>query len=51
METSNENTDCFGGEKPEFRAQMADMHPIGRIGKADEIAEAAIWLSSSKSRS
>ena len=39
----------FAGEKPEFRAQMTAMHPIGRIGKSDEIADAAIWLSSSKS--
>ena len=39
----------FAGEKPEFRAQMAAMHPIGRIGKSEEIADGAIWLSSSKS--
>ena len=39
----------FAGEKPEFRAQMTAMHPIGRIGKPDDIADAAIWLSSSKS--
>src|SRR5882724_11508230 len=36
----------FVGEKPDLRAQMTGMHPIGRIGKPEEIAEAAIWLSS-----
>lgn len=39
----------FAGEKPELRAQLTAMHPIGRIGKSEEIADAAIWLSSSKS--
>ena len=39
----------FAGDKPEFRAQMSAMHPIGRIGQPEDMAEAAIWLSSSKS--
>jgi NAD(P)-dependent dehydrogenase (short-subunit alcohol dehydrogenase family) len=39
----------FAGENPEFRAQITALHPIGRIGKSEEIADAAIWLSSSKS--
>jgi len=39
----------FAGEKPEFRAQITALHPIGRIGKSKEIADAAIWLSSSRS--
>jgi len=39
----------FAGDKPEFRAQITALHPIGRIGKSEEIADAAIWLSSSKS--
>ena len=38
----------FAGDKPEFREQMNAMHPIGRIGQPEEMAEAAIWLSSSK---
>jgi NAD(P)-dependent dehydrogenase (short-subunit alcohol dehydrogenase family) len=38
----------FADDKPEFRAQMSAMHPIGRIGKPEDMAEAAIWLSSSK---
>jgi len=29
----------FAGEKPEFRAQMNAMHPIGRIGKPEEMAD------------
>jgi NAD(P)-dependent dehydrogenase (short-subunit alcohol dehydrogenase family) len=39
----------FAGDKPEFRAQITALHPIGRIGTSEEIADAAIWLSSSKS--
>jgi NAD(P)-dependent dehydrogenase (short-subunit alcohol dehydrogenase family) len=39
----------FGGDRPESRAAMTALHPIGRIGTPEEIAEAVIWLSSSKS--
>jgi NAD(P)-dependent dehydrogenase (short-subunit alcohol dehydrogenase family) len=39
----------FVGEKAEAHAAMAAMHPIGRIGTPEEIADAVIWLCSSKS--
>jgi NAD(P)-dependent dehydrogenase (short-subunit alcohol dehydrogenase family) len=38
----------FIGENAETRAYVMGKHPIGRIGKSEEIADAAIWLSSSK---
>ncbi len=38
----------FVGDSAETRAYIMGKHPIGRIGKSEEIAEAAIWLSSSK---
>lgn len=39
----------FAGESKEFRAAMTALHPIGRIGTSEEIADAVIWLSSKKS--
>jgi NAD(P)-dependent dehydrogenase (short-subunit alcohol dehydrogenase family) len=39
----------FAGDSPESRAAMTALHPIGRIGTSEEIADAVIWLSSNKS--
>jgi NAD(P)-dependent dehydrogenase (short-subunit alcohol dehydrogenase family) len=39
----------FVGEKAENKAALTAMHPIGRIGTPEEIADAVIWLSSEKS--
>jgi NAD(P)-dependent dehydrogenase (short-subunit alcohol dehydrogenase family) len=36
------------GGNAEAMAQMGAMHPIGRIGKPEEVADAVIWLCSDK---
>jgi NAD(P)-dependent dehydrogenase (short-subunit alcohol dehydrogenase family) len=38
----------FVGDNDDFRTAMANMHPIGRVGQAHEVADAVIWLSSDK---
>lgn len=35
-------------ENPESLNTLVSMHPIGRLGEAEEVAELVIWLSSSK---
>src|SRR3979411_1322668 len=39
----------FVGDKAENQAAVTAMHPIGRIGPPEEVADAVIWLSSAKS--
>jgi NAD(P)-dependent dehydrogenase (short-subunit alcohol dehydrogenase family) len=34
------------GTHPEVYEQIAELHPIGRLGKSEEMAEAAVWLCS-----
>jgi len=34
------------GEQPEAYEQAAAMHPVGRLGKSEEIADAVVWLCS-----
>ncbi|GAB4029315.1 hypothetical protein GCM10028774_00750 [Spirosoma jeollabukense] len=33
---------------PETIQQLIDTHPVGRLGKAEKVAELVIWLSSDK---
>jgi NAD(P)-dependent dehydrogenase (short-subunit alcohol dehydrogenase family) len=35
-------------EHPDAQSQIAALHPVKRLGTAEEIAEAALWLSSSR---
>jgi len=37
-----------GGPGTDFFNQLAGMHPIGRLGRPEEIAEAVVWLCSDK---
>lgn len=39
----------FVGDDENLRSQMQSFHPIGRVGKSEEIADAVIWLCSDKS--
>lgn len=35
-------------ENPEVRTSLVSLHPIGRLGRPEEVAELVIWLSSDK---
>jgi NAD(P)-dependent dehydrogenase (short-subunit alcohol dehydrogenase family) len=37
-----------GGPGTDFFNQLAGMHPVGRLGRPEEIAEAVLWLCSDK---
>lgn len=37
--------DRFTGGKPEMLDYFASLHPVGRVGKSEEIANAVLWLS------
>jgi NAD(P)-dependent dehydrogenase (short-subunit alcohol dehydrogenase family) len=37
-----------GGPGTEFFTQLGGMHPVGRLGRPEEIAEAVLWLCSDK---
>jgi NAD(P)-dependent dehydrogenase (short-subunit alcohol dehydrogenase family) len=47
--TMNDMYRRFVGDNAENQAAVSAMHPIGRIGTSEEIADAVIWLSSAKS--
>jgi NAD(P)-dependent dehydrogenase (short-subunit alcohol dehydrogenase family) len=39
-----DRSDAYRAEHPEFDAQMAELHPLGRIGTAAEVADAVAFL-------
>ena len=44
-----EMIDRFTAGRPEVESAMVDMEPLGRIGRAEEVADAVVWLCSDRS--
>ncbi|MBO9153093.1 SDR family oxidoreductase [Chitinophaga sp. GCM10012297] len=42
------DTPLLAQAPPEMKAALVSKHPIGRLGRAEEVAELVIWLSSEK---
>ena len=42
------DTPLLSHMSPEVKQQLVSLHPIGRLGKSEEVAELVIWLSSDK---
>ncbi|SNC60864.1 NAD(P)-dependent dehydrogenase, short-chain alcohol dehydrogenase family [Hymenobacter gelipurpurascens] len=42
------DTPLLGGLPPEQKQQLVALHPLGRLGRSEEVAELVIWLSSDK---
>jgi len=42
------DTPLLNNLDPEMKKALVKLHPIGRLGKAEEIAELVVWLSSNK---
>jgi dihydroanticapsin dehydrogenase len=44
----DEALEAFGGDNPAARAGMAAVHPLGRIGRPDEVANVVMFLASDR---
>jgi NAD(P)-dependent dehydrogenase (short-subunit alcohol dehydrogenase family) len=42
------DTPLLAGFSAETKAGLVALHPIGRLGRAEEVAELVIWLSSER---
>jgi NAD(P)-dependent dehydrogenase (short-subunit alcohol dehydrogenase family) len=42
------DTPLLDGLPPDARAALVGLHPVGRLGRAEEVAELVVWLSSDR---